>query len=735
MKPKDQASQNLSLWAKIMFKIKNDIKSQVILIMLVVFGFMSTFEVLKMVIYPTIETWPSHVVTIIFTTILATITAYFVLKEREKIENSLKESETRFRSLYENSMDAIILSTPKGDILAANLAAEEMFLMSEEEIIKAGRDGLLVMDERAKLAIKERAENGRAKSELIYKRGDGSTFPAETVSSIFADADGSLKTSLVIRDLTERKQMEDELIKSRVNLEIQVKERTRELQEAYKSLSESEEKFREIFNRANDMITLVELGENGQPGRFLEVNDIATERLGFSKDEFLKMDTAKIIDPKYRFQMAENAKKLIKNKHVTFEIVHVTKWGSKIPVEVSVHIFKLRGKDVTLAISRDITERKKAENKLRESEGRLKIAMDMAKLAYWEYDVESDLFTFDNRFYTIYGETAEYKGGPKMSSEEYAQRFLPPEESHWVAEEIEEALKTDNPNFFRQIGHTIIRTDGERRFIIVRFGVIKDNKGHTIKTYGANQDITELKKAEEERKKFIEELKRSNDELERFAYVTSHDLQEPLRTIASFTQLLERRFKGQLDSDADEFIDYIVDASVRMKKMIQDLLEYSRVATKGGEFKPVNSEDVVNNVLSSLRAIITENNAEITYDSLPEVFADENQLTRVFQNLITNAIKFRKEDEPPKIHISVLKDEKENEYVFSVADNGIGIEEQYFDRIFNIFQRLHTRDEYQGTGIGLSVVKRIVERHNGRMWVESELGEGSTFYFTIPIRS
>lgn len=229
-------------------------------------------------------------------------------------------------------------------------------------------------------------------------------------------------------------------------------------------------------------------------------------------------------------------------------------------------------------------------------------------------------------------------------------------------------------------------------------------------------------------------MERSNEDLQRFAYITSHDLQEPLRTIASFTQLLERRYKGKFDSDADEFIDFIVDAATRMRKMIQDLLEYSRVTTQGHEFKEVNSGNILKQVLYSLKTIIDENNAKITYDSLPLIFADEAQIGRVFQNLISNVIKYKKPDTPPKIHISSVQDNENKEYIFSISDNGIGIEEQYFDRIFNIFQRLHTREEHEWTGIGLSVVKRIVERHGGRIWLESEQGKGSTFYFTIPIK-
>ena len=229
------------------------------------------------------------------------------------------------------------------------------------------------------------------------------------------------------------------------------------------------------------------------------------------------------------------------------------------------------------------------------------------------------------------------------------------------------------------------------------------------------------------------ELKRSNEELQSFAYITSHDLQEPLRNIASYAQLIERRYKGQLDSDADEFIDYMVDGSRRMKQMIHGLLDYSRVGTRGENFTEFNAEEAFGTALFNLQSSIEECYAEITHDPLPLIYADKSQITRVFQNLIGNSLKFCREDVPLKIHVSSCK--TDDEYVFSVEDNGIGIEEQYADEIFEVFRRLHSIGEYPGTGIGLAIVKRIIDHHKGCIWVESELGKGSTFYFTIPIKS
>ncbi len=243
------------------------------------------------------------------------------------------------------------------------------------------------------------------------------------------------------------------------------------------------------------------------------------------------------------------------------------------------------------------------------------------------------------------------------------------------------------------------------------------------------EQITRRETAEEELKRTVADLKRSNAELEQFAYVASHDLQEPLRMVSSYMQLLSRRYEGKLDSDADDFIGFAVDGAKRMQTLIQDLLVYSRVGTRGKLFESTNCEDVLTQVLANLEVTIDEGDAVVTHDSLPTVVADSSQLAQLFQNLIGNAIKFKGED-VPRVHVTAER--KGGEWKFSVADNGIGIDPEFFDRIFVIFQRLHGIGEYSGTGIGLAVCKKIVERHGGRMWVESEPGQGATFYFTIP---
>lgn len=245
------------------------------------------------------------------------------------------------------------------------------------------------------------------------------------------------------------------------------------------------------------------------------------------------------------------------------------------------------------------------------------------------------------------------------------------------------------------------------------------------------RDITERKRAEEKLKRALAELERSNKELEQFAYVASHDLQEPLRMVASYVQLFEKKYKGQLDEKADKYIFFAVDGVKRMQRLIDGLLAYSRVA-RGAQFTHVDTNHVFSQAVLNLSITVKENRAVVTRDDLPPVSGDETQLVQLFQNLIGNAIKFRKQAVPPLVHISAKREGRE--WVFSVRDNGIGLDPQYSRRIFLIFQRLHPRDEYPGTGIGLALCKRIVERHHGRIWVESEPDEGSTFFFTMPMK-
>nr|MBP6658535.1 PAS domain-containing protein [Bacteroidia bacterium] len=273
--------------------------------------------------------------------------------------------------------------------------------------------------------------------------------------------------------------------------------------------------------------------------------------------------------------------------------------------------------------------------------------------------------------------------------------------------------------------------NGKVFFILDRGSIIRNLEGEPIRMIGSMVNLTPQKIAEEKEKKYVEELERSNKELEQFAYIASHDLQEPLRMVGSYVQLIEQRYKGRLDEDADEFIKYAVDGANRMKQLIIDLLNYSKINRQLPDVE-VDLNTVVKDVLENLKTIIVESKTEIKIDELPVILADKTQMIQVFQNLLANAVKFQVKDNIPEIRISAER--KTDEWLFSVKDNGIGIDKKYHDKVFVIFKQLHSKAMFNGTGIGLAVVKKIVERHGGTIWFESELGKGTTFYFTLKVK-
>ena len=353
---------------------------------------------------------------------------------------------------------------------------------------------------------------------------------------------------------------------------------------------------------------------------------------------------------------------------------------------------------------------KEREAELERVRDRMEFALTSTDALVWDWNVENERATHYPSEEHVFGTTVE-------SWEDYAD-LIHPDDRESAQRVLERSLETGEPK------HEEIRIvrDGEVRWIEAPGRPITDADGLT-RMVGVARDITE-------RKTFELQLKASNERLEQFAYVASHDLQEPLRMITSYLDLLENRYRDELDDDAREFIDYAVDGAGRMQEMVQDLLTYSQLDTDAEPLEPTGAEAVVETALDVLELQIEENDAEISVSELPTVEADENQLEQVFQNLVSNAIKYRGDD-PPRIGIDATR---QNEMCrFDVTDNGIGIDPAYADQIFEVFKRLHTNEEYQGTGIGLSLCQKIVEHHGGEIWVESEPGQGSTFSFTIPL--
>lgn len=378
-------------------------------------------------------------------------------------------------------------------------------------------------------------------------------------------------------------------------------------------------------------------------------------------------------------------------------------------------------------IAWELVQRKRAEAALREAERRVLTLSDNIPDGY-VYQLAMDHDGGDKRFLHISAGVERVHGltpgqvleDPSVLYGQTAQADQPA-----VAEAEAEALR-EMKSFHARV--RAIMPDGTTKWLRIASVPRRTDNGEILWD-GLTIDVTQRVAAEQELQQRTDELVRSNAELEKFAYIASHDLQEPLRMVASYTQLLQRRYAGQLGADADEFIEFAVDGATRMQDLINELLAYSRVGSQGAPFAKTDLGEVLARVLKVLEAPLEEIGAQVEAEAMPTVECDATQVGQVFQNLLSNAIKFRSGDRPLAIRVSA--EQQGEEWLFSVADNGMGIESRYFERIFVIFQRLEDRSEYPGTGMGLAICKRIVERHGGRIWVESTPGEGSTFYFTL----
>lgn len=391
--------------------------------------------------------------------------------------------------------------------------------------------------------------------------------------------------------------------------------------------------------------------------------------------------------------------------------------------EVSVDPLDLDGARHAILAMNDITERRTTEEALRESEERFRAVFEQAAIGIGQWDLDGRLLRSNGMLSAILGYTEE---------ELKAKTFLEithPDDLPVELEQMDALLAGRIPSYTCQKRY--LHKDGREIWVRITSSLARGiQEPYRISIV---EDITARIEAENEVQRTAQELARSNQDLEQFAYVASHDLQEPLRMVAGYLQLLAERYRGQLDEKADKYINYAVDGAERMSILIRDLLEYSRVNTRGEPLRPTDAHESLDFALRNLRSRIEQNEAEVTFDTLPRVNADKIQLARLFQNLIGNAIKFRGDGRRPRIHLSV--ESQQDQWLFSVADNGIGFEQQYTDRIFLIFQRLHGRAQYPGTGVGLAVCKRIVERHGGRIWACGEPDKGAIFSFTIPKQS
>ncbi len=696
-------------------------------------------------------------------------------------------AEERLRLLsavVEQTHEGVAVTDMAGNLLFVNQAFAAAHGYIPDEVVGAH---LSIFHTAEQAVIMEKAngqlrENGEFSGEIWHIRRDGTVFPALMHNSLLRDAEGvPIGMIITLRDITDLQQAQDALQQAHDELEMRVEARTVDLRATNSQLQQ------EIVERARaedalaweasmnaaiaelsrSLISLASLDEISAL-----VLDHAKQLTGsaFGFVGYMDAKTGYLVSPTLTQDIWDSCQ--IPDKRFVFETFGGL-WGwvldhrepiltntpqddprsSGVPQgHIAIQRFlsapaligaTLVGQIALANPDRDYTEqdlavverlatlyalavhRSRAEMALRESEETYHNLFEYANDSIFIVDPETRRFLDVNQNAARrLGYTRDELLGTDTQAPMTLDDLAPSD-----AMDRGEVLQTLYENGSVIFEHVHRRKDGTEIPVETSSHIIEYRGQPAFQSF--TRDITERKRAEESLARYAAELKRSNEELEQFAYVVSHDLQEPLRMVTSYLKLLERRYKGKLDESADKFIWFAVDGATRMQQMIKALLTYARVGTRGKALVPTDGEAVLSGVLRNLQTTIQESNAVITHDPLPQVLADPVQLEQVFQNLIANALKFQPQDNVPEVHISVTQADNDM-WRFAVRDNGIGIDLDHADHLFQVFRRLHTRAEYAGTGIGLATCRKIVERHGGRIGVESEPGKGATFWFTLP---
>ena len=613
----------------------------------------------------------------------------------------LRESEERFRRTFELAGSGLAHIAMDRRFMRVNRRLCEILGYPEHELLKLrGKDishpddADVINEHRPRLYAGEIDE---VRLEKRYLRKDGSTVWVNFTMVVERDTDGNPSYEIAVYDdITARKAAEQ-------------------------ALGESEGRYRRTFELAGSGLAHVSI-----EGRFLRVNPRLCEMFGYTEEELRGRLVKDISHPDDR-DLADRPRAQVmagESDSARLEKRYVHKDGSLIWASIAIALERdAAGKPLyAVSVLDDVTSRKHAEEALRQSEDLFRKTFELAASGVAHVSLDGVFLRVNRRLAEMFGYTeAELLGRSVKDISHPEDRDVTDPQRALIRAGERESLRFEK---------RYLAKDGRPVWVSLGVALVRNAAGTPQYEIAMFDDITERKDAEVALREAHEELKRSNSELEQFAYVASHDLQEPLRMVSSYTQLLGRRYGEKFDADAKEFMAYIVDGATRMKQLIEDLLAYSRVGTKGKDFKPADLDKSVRRAIGNLKAAIEESGASVTYDPMPVVPADEAQLAQLFQNLMGNALKFRAPSVQPRIHVGV-KDLGEA-FELTVRDNGIGIEPQYFERIFMVFQRLHNKGEYSGTGIGLAIVKKVVERHGGHIRVESKLGEGSAFIFTLP---
>jgi len=625
------------------------------------------------------------------------------ITQRKKAENKIRAAEKRYRSIVQHLNDGFIIHDFEGNIFDCNDKAAYMFNSTKEEMIGSHLNEFSTpITPNFSDRIDQLMKTGIFEFDAEYVHEDGSILYYNVKASVVSfEGDGRIQS--FIRDTTKNTLGEKALKESE--------------KKAQKRLDEIEA----IYNSAP--IGLCVLDPNL---RFVRINNRLAEINGRSIEEHIGKTVGEIV-PDLEEQSIALAQEISETGNTAMgrEFNGITPAQPDVVrtwIEQWYPIKDSNGQILGINVGvLEVTDIKKAEKALRESEEKLNLAITGAEAGMWFWDLKNNNLEWTDRCNTIFGIEKDSE-----TSYDLFLNVVHPNDRDIVNNAFEKSLDTINE---LKLEIRLLWPDGSLHWAYLIGTAYPDSEGNPKEMMGIVIDISDRKSIEAELRKTLKQLKRSNAELEQFAYVASHDLQEPLRMITSFLQLLQRRYENQLDSDADEFIHFAVDGATRMQELINDLLTYSRVGRKTGKIEDVDSEALIEQILFDSKVLIEETNTSITYNDLPLIRADYTQMAQVFQNLIGNAIKYQ-ENAYPEIHITAKKNGKD--WIFKVEDNGIGIDPKHGERVFRIFQRLHGRDEYEGTGIGLAIVKRIIEQHGGMIWYESAPGKGSKFYFTIP---
>lgn len=641
---------------------------------------------------------------------------YRDITERKKAEAEIILQKSYFQQLFENSPEGIVILDNQDKIVDVNKGFERMFQFSAEEIKGTILNKMIVPESLSEQATQMTLfvlKGEVMHRETVRKRKDGSAVDVSILAYPITLGENQIGVYGIYSDITERKETEKALRNSEERYRAFVKQSTEgiwrfEFLEPISVKLSAEEQIKMIFRY----------------GYLAECNDVFARMYGFdSANEVVGSRIGDLMD-ETEPKNIEYFRSSILNGYKIDNIESIQRdkdKNNKIFVNNLVGIIENDFLVRLWGSQRDITEAKKAQEELNKTQFRLATLLNNLQDVVLYETGDGKEFISEN--------VIEMLGYPssRFENREFFKSITHPGDWKTIDEKTKEWHKNGSEGVLNLM-FRVRRADG--RYIWVEDHMIKNKNNGSSHMSGVLIDVTDHKNAEEKLKLLAEKLGQSNKELEQFAYVASHDLQEPLRMVASYIQLLQRRYKGKLSTEADEFINYAVDGVMRMKTLINDLLVYSRVNTKEAPLESVDLNKVLTQTLTNLHASIQDNEATVNVDDLPTVSANTLHMSQLFQNLISNAIKFKKPDVKPVVNISAKH--LGNEWHFTVSDNGIGIDKEFSDKIFIIFQRLHNQSEYQGTGIGLAICKRIIEKLGGHLWVESEPGNGSSFNFTIP---